>query len=137
MSTGLILSVSFDEGRAEGIRETHLWESLHGSGSLLQARDLQGTKGRKLGEPARASILPICFLAATLSPPPWPSSERDSSLLQLTNTTSHCVDTRKMQKALQAVKVGDRGTRKTVVWWWGGLLFLSLFVSWSAADSSG
>lgn len=32
-----------------------------------------------------------------------------------------------MQEALQAVKVGHRGTRKTVVWWWGGLLFLSLF----------
>lgn len=81
----------------------------------------QNERGR-LSEAVSAGILPIRFLAAIGSPLRWPgifvfkgflppvvAAVRDllHSWKVLTNSAFHCMNTRKMQKAVQAAAVGE------------------------------
>lgn len=112
---------SFVRGRL-WLREAHLWERLNGSGSFPQAGKLHRMKG---ADSVRQLVQAFFQSASWLPQAPHQDGLeslclRDSFLLWsllsgillhswkvLTNSTFHCMNTRKMQKAVQAAKVGE------------------------------
>lgn len=127
-TTGLVLIVSFGQGRVEWLREAHLWERLNGSGSFPQAGNLHRMKGAdSVSQPGQAFFQSASWLPQAPHQDGLKSlCERDSFLLWsllsgillhswkvLTNSTSHCMNTRKTEKAVQAAKVGEGRDEKT------------------------
>lgn len=127
-TTGLVLIIRALVRGGLSDWEAHLWERPNGSGSFPQAGELHRMKGAdSVRQPVRAFFQSASWLPQAPHHDGLKSlRERDSFLLWslqsgillhswkvLTDSTSHCMNTRKMQKAVQAAKVEEGRDQKT------------------------